>query len=147
MFEPKYSTTRIALTSTGTATLRHPDRLDLVFTGPLLRSIAKALAILDTFDETDAQLTLPLGDIDTFFCNGRPWPLKDGSDGNFVVSSSWIHVEANQLHIEVWESYSNDELHGFVEFAEMPTLREAAERYRRESEDGIIQRLRVRSPD
>lgn len=141
MLEPKPLAARVALSCTGPATLHHPDRLQLVFGEPLLRSIAKALAALDAIDEIGAQITLPLGDSDAFSHHGRPWTSKSGDDGRFVVSSLWVHVEAERLHIEVWEAHSDDELHGFVEFAEAPALREAIEQHRRWSEEDLLQRL------
>ncbi|MDI9688526.1 hypothetical protein [Burkholderia cenocepacia] len=141
MLELKPLVARVALTCTGSATLRQPDRLQLTFDEPLLRSIAKALAILAVIDETGTQITLPLGDTDAFFCNGSHWSSKAGSDGGFVVSTSWIHVDSERLHVEVWDSYSDDELHGFVEFAEMPALREATEQHRCWAEENLLHRL------
>jgi len=141
MLECKPLAARIALSCIGSATQRQPDRLHLVFNEPLLRSIAKALAALDAIDEIGAQLTLPLGDSDAFFRHGRPWTSRNGDDGSFVVSSLWVHVEAERLHIEVWEAYGDDELHGFVEFDEMPALRAAVEQHRRWSEEDLLQRL------
>lgn len=141
MLEPKPLAARVALSCIGSATLHHPDRLQLVFGEPLLRSIAKALAALDAIDDIGAQITLPLGDSDAFSYHGRPWTSKSGGDGRFVASSLWVHVEAERLHVEVWEAHSDDELHGFVEFAEAPALREAIEQHRRWSEEDLLQRL------
>lgn len=143
MLERKPLAARVALSCTGAATLHHPDRLHLVFDEPLLRSIAKALAALDAIDEIGARITLPLGDSDAFSCHGRPWTSKNSDDGRFVVSSLWVHVEAERLHVEVWETDSDDELHGFVEFAEAPALREAIGQHRHWSEEDLLQRLCV----
>lgn len=147
MLERKPLATRVALSCTGSATLHHPDRLHLAFDEPLLRSIAKALAALDAIDEIGSQITLPLGDSNAFSYNGRPWTSKNGDDGRFVASSLWVHIEAERLHVEVWESHSDDELHGFVEFAEAPVLREAIEQQRRWSEEDLLQHLCVAPGD
>lgn len=138
---------RVALSCIGSATQHHPDRLQLVFDEPTLRSIAKALAALGAMEEIGAQITLPLGDSDAFSCNGRRWTSKSGDDGSFVVSSLWMHVEVERLHIEVWERHSEDELHGFVEFAETPALHEAIGRQQRWSEEDLLRRLCVGSTE
>lgn len=131
----------VELTCCGAATLRQPDRLRLVFDEPLLRSIAKALATLRALNEIGAHLTLPLGDAQAFAANGRPWAPKSGDGGDFVMSSVWMHVEPDRLHIEVWEAHGDDELHGFVEFAEHPLLSAAAEQQIHWAEEELLRGL------
>lgn len=147
MSREKPLTAKVALTCVGTATLRQPDRLQLIFDEPLLRSIAKALAMLRALNEIGARLTLPLGDEQAFSVNGRPWTPRNGDQGEFAVSSIWMHVEPERLHIEVWESHGDDELHGFVEFAEHPALRPAAEQHLRWAEEELLQGLCVAPGD
>lgn len=132
---------RVALTCCGTATLRQPDQLQLVFDPPLLRAMAKALALLGALNEIGAHLTLPLVNAQAFSAGGRPWTASSGDHGRFVVSSTWMHVEPERLHIEVWESHGDDELHGFVEFAQHPAVRQAAEPYLRCAEEDLLQGL------
>lgn len=141
MSQEKPLTARVALTCCGTSTLRQPDQLRLVFDPLLLRAIAKALAVLGALNEIGARLTLPLGDVQAFYAGGRPWTTRSGDQGAFVVSSIWMHVEPERLHIEVWESHGGDELHGFVEFAEHPALRAAAEQHLRSVEEDLLQDL------
>src|SRR6218665_3803432 len=91
---------RIALSCTGSTPQRQPDRLHLVFYEPLLRAIAKVLAALDAIDEIGAQITLPLSDSEAFFRHGRTWTSRNADDGSFVVSSLWVHVESERVHVE-----------------------------------------------
>lgn len=131
----------VELTCCGAATLRQPDRLRLVFDEPLLRSIAKALAILGALNEIGAWATLPLSDAHAIAVNGLPWAPSSDEGGNFVVSSIWMHVESDRLHIEIWEAHGDDELRGFVEFADHPAVCSAAERQMRWAEEELLQGL------
>lgn len=143
-------TVKVALTHDGKATLRQPDQLQLVFDQPLLQSIAKALTALEVQNEAAAWLTMYLGESLAFFASGRPW-LARGDDHDFVVSSVWMHVEPDRLCFEIWESSSDDQLAGTVEFAENATLRPAVEQHRRWAEDSLVRDLQelyaVRSHD
>lgn len=131
----------VALTCAGAATLAQPDRLHLVIGDQLLCDIAKALAALAALQVANSRITIPLGTTDGFTASSEPWPSGDRKDGRFAVSSVWLHVEPQRLHIEVWESYGDDVLHGFVEFAQLPTLRDALKRQRRASEEELLQHL------
>ncbi len=141
MSQEKPLSASVELTCCGAATLRQPDRLQMVFDEPLLRSIAKAVIILGALNEIGACVTLPLGDAQAFAANGRPWAPKSGDGGDFVISSIWMHVEPDRLHIEAWEAHGDDELHGFVEFAEHPAVRSAAEQQMHWAEEELLQGL------
>lgn len=129
---------QIELACTGSATLRQPDCVRLVFDEPLLATIAKCLAALGALDLAGAEIALPLNAVATFTANGCPWPLEDRKDASFVVFSMQIHVEPERLHIEVLGAYGEDVLHGFVEFRDLPALREALRRLWRGSSEEIL---------
>ncbi|MFT3815793.1 MAG: hypothetical protein QM740_20915 [Acidovorax sp.] len=128
----------VALTCVGMATLAQPDQVRLVFDEPMLRSVCKALVSLDALQIPYGRVTIPLGTTDAFTAAGRPWLIQDDTVGHFVVSSLWLHVEPERLHIDVWESHSDDVLDGLIEFSKVPALRTAIERQRRASEEELL---------
>lgn len=134
-------TASIALERCGTVTLRQPDQLHLVFDQPLLRSIAKALATLTAQNEAKAWLTLYLGHNLPFFAPSSPWRPRGDDDGDFVVSAVWMHVTADALSFEVWESRGDDQLHGSIKLPENFALRTAVEQHLHWAEDSLLQDL------
>ncbi|MEO3714107.1 hypothetical protein [Roseateles flavus] len=116
---------RVELTCIGTATLYRPDRLDLSFDAPLLVTISQALSALSALNQFGASVMLPLRDLDSYFRQGRPWQVRDISEGRFAAACAWLHVEPERFHVEVWEACGDDELHGLVELSEAPRLQQA----------------------
>lgn len=133
---------QITLTCTGRATLHQPDCVHIVFDETLLAKISKCLAALGAIDLAGARITLPLDAVATFTANGRPWPSEDRKDASVVVLALQMHVEPERLHIEFREACGEDVLDGFVEFCDLPALREALRRPWRGSSGEIPPGLR-----
>lgn len=138
MFGEDPLSAKVPLTHSGTQTRRQPDQLRLVFDQPLLRSMAKALAVLAAFNEERVQLTLPLGDRLAFSEKDQPWSLKQRGKRRFLVSGTWLQIRPQGLHIEVWQFYGDDMLHGEIDFAKTPDVRAAAECYLRWAEEDLL---------
>lgn len=141
MSEQKSMTARIALQCKGSATLRRPDELEIVFNEGILWALEKTRAIIYAINEIDTELTLCLNHLKPFFRGGLPWPAESTTKGDFVVSYLWMHVQDESLRFEIWDARSSDKLHGFLKFADVPGLCEVIEQDRRFAVEDILMRL------